>query len=159
MDELQQKRPVGRPPLPKYQVEGQAASTFNETIAPARPPRNRKPFGTMEQTMAYPKREGFHRHWFNDVKDRISRAQEAGYEHVKNSEGKNVSMVVGVAEGGGPMHGFLMEIPQEWYDEDIAAQQQLVDEKEAVIKRGQADRQEGDGRYIPAQGIKIVHGK
>ncbi len=154
MDELQERRGPGRPP--KYVTETQALPT--DTVAPVRPAKIRKPFGTMEQTMAYPKREGFHRHWFNDVKDRIARAQEAGYEHVKNSEGKNVQMVVGTAEGGGPMHGFLMEIPEEWYKEDMAAQQKIVDDREATIKRGEAHRQAGDGRYIPSQGITIKHG-
>ena len=154
MDELQERRGPGRPP--KY-VEVKA-ETIEQTSVPVRPARNRKPFGTMEQTMAYPKREGYHRHWFNDVRDRISRAQEAGYEHVKDNAGKNVQMVVGTAEGGGAMHAFLMEIPQDWYDEDMRAQQDLVNEREAQIKRGESDRQAGDGRYVPAQGIKISHG-
>lgn len=149
MDELQERRGPGRPP--KY-IESQATETA------VRPSRNRKPFGTMEQTMAYAKREGFHRHWFNDVRDRISRAQEAGYEHVTGKDGKNVQMVVGTAEGGGALHAFLMEIPQEWYDEDMRAQQKIVDEREAQIKRGDAERQAGDGRYVPSQGIKISHG-
>ncbi len=157
MDDLEPRRGPGRPP--KYIQETPAMAVETEQAPSGRPPRTRKPFGTMEQTMAYPKREGFHRHWFNDVKDRISRAQEAGYEHVKNSEGKNVQMVVGTAEGGGAMHGFLMEIPEEWYQEDMRAQQKLINDNEAQIKRGEANRQAGDGRYIPAQGIKIEHGK
>jgi len=155
MDELEPRRGPGRPP--KY-VEVQADQQ-TDTAVPVRPRPNRKPFGTMEQTMAYAKRVGFHRHWFNDVKDRISRAQEAGYEHVKNSEGKNVQMVVGTAEGGGPMQGFLMEIPEEWYKEDMAAQQKIVDDREATIKRGEFERQAGDNRYVPTMGIKIEHGK
>jgi hypothetical protein len=154
MDELEPRRGPGRPP--KY-VEVQAEQQTDTTV-PVRPAKTRKPFGTMEQTMAYATRARFHRHWFNDVKDRISRAQEAGYEHVKNSEGKNVQMMVGTAEGGGPMHGFLMEIPEEWYKEDMAAQQALINEKESQIKRGEADRQAGDNRYIPSQGISIKHG-
>ena len=31
-----------------------------------RKPFVRKPFGTFDQKLAYPSREGFHRHWFND---------------------------------------------------------------------------------------------
>lgn len=155
MDELEPRRGPGRPP--KYQVEMQAEQP-TDTAVPVRQRPARKPFGTMEQTMAYAKRDGFHRHWFNDVKDRISRAQEAGYEHVKDKDGKNVQMVVGTAEGGGAMQGFLMEIPEEWYKEDMAAQQKIVDDREAQIKRGDAERQAGDGRYIPTQGISIKHG-
>jgi len=154
MDELQERRGPGRPP--KYITENTQAAPI-ETTAP-RPRSNRKPFGTLEQTMAYESRPGFHRHWFNDVKDRISRAQEAGYEHVTNKEGKNVQMVVGTAEGGGALQAFLMEIPEEWYKEDMAAQQKIVDDREALIKKGQSESQAGDGRYIPAQGITIKHG-
>ena len=154
MDELQERRGPGRPP--KYvEVKGETTEPIGQHVRPA---RNRKPFGTLEQTMAYESRPGFHRHWFNDVKDRISRAQEAGYEHVKDNAGKNVQMVVGTAEGGGAMHAFLMEIPQDWYDEDMRAQQKLVDEREAQIKRGRSDRQAGDGRYVPAQGIRVFTG-
>jgi hypothetical protein len=156
MDEIQERRGPGRPP--KYVTETQVNPLAAASIEPPRQRPNRKPFGTLEQTMAYETRAGYHRHWFNDVKDRISRAQEAGYEHVKDKEGKNVQMVVGTAEGGGPMHGFLMEILEEWYKEDMAAQQKIVDDREAQIKRGEAERQAGDGRYIPAQGISIKHG-
>lgn len=145
MDELQERRGPGRPPNPRP-VEQQAA----------RPAR--KPFGALLQRLAYPDRPNYHRHWFNDVAGRISRAQEAGYEHVKDHDGKNVSKVVGTAEGGAPLHAYLMEIPEEWYREDIAAQQKEVDEKESSIRRGNFERKEGDGRYVPTQGISIKHG-
>lgn len=115
----------------------------------------RKPFGSMSLKLAYEQREGFHRHWFNDTPGRIGRAQEAGYEHVKDAAGKNVSRVVGTAEGGGALTGFLMEIPEAFYQEDMAAQQRTIDEKEEAIKRGIADSTEGDGRYVPSQGISI----
>jgi hypothetical protein len=118
----------------------------------------RKPFGALDQKLAYPDRPGYHRHWFNDVAGRVARAQEGGYEHVKDHEGKNVTRIVGTAEGGGALHAFLMEIPEEWYQEDMAAQQNEINAKEAAIRRGEADRKEGDGRYVPAQGISIKHG-
>lgn len=124
------------------------------------PPRpNRKPFGALEQKLAYPAREGFHRHWFNDSPGRVARALEAGYEHVKGNDGKNVSRIVGTAEGGGALSAYLMEIPEEWYKADMAEQQRQVDEKENTMRRGALEAQEGDGRYVPKQGIKISHGK
>lgn len=146
MDELQPRR--GRPP--KY-VESQV----EEGPGP-RPRTTRKPFGGMQQKLAYPDRPGFHRHWFNDVPGRISRAEEAGYEHVKNDEGKNVSAVVGVAEHGGPLHAYLMEIPEEWWKEDMDATQRTVDEKEAAMKRGQSQTEKS---YVPAQGISFKFDK
>lgn len=143
MEELQKRGP-GRPSNAEIAARQQV------------PPRqNRKPFGALDQKLAYAMRQGFHRHWFNDVAGRIDRALEAGYEHVKDKEGKNVCKVVGTAEGGGPLHAYLMEIPEEWYQEDMAAQQQRIDAVEETIKRGEFEKKEGDGRYVPAQGISI----
>lgn len=126
------------------------------TDRPARPAR--KPFGGLSLKLDYPNREGFHRHWFNDVPGRIARAQEAAYEHVKDSAGKPVSRIVGTAEGGGALTAFLMEIPEDLYKQDMAAEQNVIDEKEEMIRRGALDKQEGDNRYIPSQGITISRG-
>ncbi|ACI52206.1 conserved hypothetical protein [Gluconacetobacter diazotrophicus PA1 5] len=123
-------------------------------------PGGRKPFGTHEQKLAYPNRDGYHRHWFNDEPGRIARAQEAGYTQVMDDSGKPVSMTVGVTRGGGPQIAYLMEIPEEWYREDMAAQDAehrvIMDQ----IRNGQvpggptgADR---SAQYVPvATGIKI----
>ena len=148
MNELEQRGP-GRPK--KYT---EVAPIESEQRRP-----NRKPFGSMEQKLAYPERENFHRHWFNDVPGRVERALQAGYEHVKDKEGKNVSRVVGVAEGGGPLIGFLMEIPEDWYKQDMAAQQEEISKREQAIVDGKFESQQGDGRYVPSQGISIKHGK
>lgn len=120
---------------------------------PNRP--QRRPFSSVELKLAYESRTGFHRHWFNDVNNRISRALEAGYTHVIGKDEKNVSRIVGVAEGGGPLHAFLMEIPEEWYKEDMAREQKLIDEREAAIKRGAPQGGEVEQSYVPSQGITI----
>jgi len=132
------------------------------TAAPATdlPPRSaRKPFGSMTFKLDYPQREGFHRHWFNDIPGRVSRALEAGYEHVKGNDGKSVSRTVGTAEGGGALMAYLMEIPEAWYQEDMAKEQQIIDDKEAAMKRGVSPGSEGEGQYVPTQGISIRQGK
>lgn len=149
------KRGPGRP---KYHeaIATQAAPAQTASVIELPPRPNRKPFGSMEQKLAYEDRPNFHRHWFNDVGARITRATEAGYEHVKDKDGKNVSKVVGVAEGGGALTAFLMEIPEEWYKSDMSAQQEEIDAREASIKRGK-DNQLENG-YVPAQGISIKHG-
>jgi hypothetical protein len=138
------KRGPGRPRLPEN----------TETDTGVRR-STRKPFGAMQQSLAHSIPDGFHGHWFNDVKDRIAKAQEAGYEHIKDRDGKNVVKVVGTAEGGGPLHGYLMMIPEEWWKEDQALYQQEVNDREAAMKRGELEKKQGDGRYIPAQGISI----
>lgn len=153
MSEDMIRRGPGRPRndsmLNSAQTHAQAAID-----RPNRP--NRKPFGSFDLKLAYPDRQGFHRHWFNDTPGRIERAIEAGYTHVKNGE-KPVSRIVGSAEGGGALHAFLMEIPEEWYKEDMAKEQALITEKEEMMMRGKGEG-EAEGQYVPKQGISIRHG-
>jgi hypothetical protein len=120
----------------------------------------RRPFGLREQKLAYPDREGYHRHWFNDEPGRIARARDAGYAPVMDESGKPVSMTVGVARGGGPQIAYLMEIPAEWYREDMAAQEAGHRDLMTQIKEGRvpggptgADR---NAQYVPRDvGITI----
>lgn len=112
----------------------------------------RQPFGATTFKLTAAAREGYHRHWFNEVLDRLDQAQRAGYTFVKE-EGKRVKRVVGVAKGGGPLTAYLMEIPQQWYEEDMARTQRNVDEIDAAIRGGQIGNQEE--RYVPEKGIKI----
>lgn len=157
------KRGPGRPP--KYHEAVAAApaemsSPANPVEASTLPVRpNRKPFGALEQKLAYPAREGFHRHWFNDNPGRTARALEAGYEFVKGNDGKNVSRIVGTAEGGGPLSAYLMEIPEEWWKADLAEQQKQVNDKEDTMRRGELEMAPGENRYVPKQGIKISNGR
>ena len=168
MNELTERRGPGRPPKYHEQVAQQGSQGLTESLGQtvsaqavdsglaARPVR--KPFGALDQKLAYAARPGFHRHWFNDVGNRIARAQEAGYEHVKGDDGRNVSKIVGTLEGGGAMTAFIMEIPEEWYQADMKAQQELITDKENQIRRGELESKQGDGRYVPSQGISIKHG-
>jgi len=142
-------RPQVNPPVMRDAPQTQAQPDL-----PQRP--NRKPFGSMQLKLAYEKREGFHDHWFNDIPGRIDRAAEAGYEHVKDKDGKNVSRVVGVAEGGGALTAYLMRIPEEWYQADIKLEQEHIDQKEELMRRGKFEKP--DQGYVPSQGIKISHG-
>jgi hypothetical protein len=121
---------------------------------------NRKPFGTSTQKLAFPDREGYHRHWFNETPGRIQQALDAGYTHVIDAATqKPVTRIVGVTAQGGALSGYLMEIPQEWFLEDMAANEKVNQEKEDTIRRGQveaADPRERDSRFTnTAQGRKI----
>ena len=113
-----------------------------------RPGFVRKPFGAQEQKLQYANRPGYHRHWFNDEPGRIMRAEEAGYEQVHDTRtNKPVCTVVGISRGGGPLTAFLMEIPQQWYDEDMAAQDNAVIGRLNEIKTGEYERPAGrDGQ-------------
>lgn len=121
--------------------------------------KNRKPFGAQIQKLAYEPRIGYHRHWFNDRPGRVQQALEAGYTHVKDAKGNNVSLPVGVNDSGGALVAFLMEIPEEWYKEDMAAQQAKLDQLHESIKAGSLNEQPGENRYIPSQGISIKSGR
>jgi hypothetical protein len=111
----------------------------------------RKPFGSHVQKLNYPERPGFHRHWFNDYPGRIARALEAGYKHVQDRDGKNVARIVGVAEAGGGLNAYLMEIPLQFYLEDQRIKDRARDELDAKMKRGViAGSAPGkDGAYLP----------
>lgn len=160
------RRGPGRPPMQHaanamnaqpLQV-AQAANTSPISAEDPGPRKSaRKPFGSMNLKLAYPERTGFHRHWFNETPGRIQQAQEAGYEHVVN-DGKPVSKVVGTAEGGGPLTAFLMEIPEKWYNEDMAAQQREIDEKEKSIKERQMDGNASDRESLYGK-VSIQQGK
>lgn len=121
----------------------------------------RRPFGAKMQKLAYEQRANFHRHWFNSTPGRVDDALNAGYQHVTDKEGKKVCRVVGVAPEGGALQAYLMEIPEEWYQEDMARQQKEVDEMDSAIRRGAVEGNPGvDGRYIPqTRGISIKDGR
>lgn len=120
---------------------------------------NRKPFGSQDQKLAYPARDGFHRHWFNEIPGRIDSALEAGYTHVIDKDGKKVSRVVGVSTSGGPLTAWLLEIPEDWYLDDMKRHQDIVDEKESAIRQGALDVKPGENRYVPSRGITIKAGR
>jgi hypothetical protein len=120
--------------------------------------------GGMKQKLNAPERKGFHRRWFNDNGTRIHDAQSAGYEFVTDDQGKTTSdststrimQVVGTKEDGSPLHAYLMEKPQKFYDQDQAIKQKEVDVVDDAIRKGGIAGKPGqDGRYIPQQGINI----
>jgi hypothetical protein len=121
-------------------------------------PRKRVPFGAMTPTLAAPDRPGFHRHWFNDEPGRIDRAKLGGYQHAQDQKGDPVSRVTGRAEGGQARKSYLMEIPIEWYREDVAAQDAALEDRLAEIRHGRSGPGSADHRYIPQQGITVKTG-
>lgn len=116
----------------------------------------RKPFGSTVQKLSAPKREGYHRHWFNDELDRIETAVAAGYKHVNDERtGAPMKKVVGTSKLGGAQIAFLMEIPLAWYLEDMKREQRKADEIDEQIRGGAIAKKEGDERYVPNDGKAI----
>lgn len=135
---------------------------MNTPITKPRPTKDtRRPFGSQTQKLAYEPRAGYHRHWFNDLPGRIVQAQEAGYSFVEDKEGKKVHRVVGVDAAGGPLEAYLMEIPEEWYQEDMSRNEEATRKLDESIRRGNVAGEVGkDGRYVPAsRGISIREGR
>lgn len=126
---------------------------FRRTGAPM---RERVPFGNQEQTLAFIARPGYRPYWFSDVPGRISRAKRAGYSHVMDPDtSEPLSRITDRADGRGRA-SYLMEIPIQWYQEDMARQAAALGLRLDDIRKGQAGPGAGDNRYVPAQGIHIT---
>lgn len=139
LNEAAQRRRIAEPVPHEHLAPG--------VTADSEPMKKRRPFGSRERKLAMAPREGFHRHWFNDDPGRIERAGEAGYTHVRDPKGSNTSNVVGVSRGGGPLVAYLMEIPIEWYQEDMLAQDEDVLSLLHQIGRGDYEKPGGrDGQ-------------
>lgn len=127
--------------------------------------QTRAPFGSYQQKLAYKKRSGYYRHWFNDVPGRVEQAIAHGYAHVKET-GKPVKRPVGVAKEGGVMYAVLLEIPEQIWREDKQAEQEAVSEQARAIKEGRVASKSGDGLkpddgnkfYTPNAGISLKEG-
>jgi hypothetical protein len=118
----------------------------------------RRGFGNQGQKLAYPERQGYHRHWFNDTPGRVAAAQESGYTQVMDpASGQPVTRVVGTRPDGGPLPAYLLEIPQEWFDDDMEELEKINRSKEEAIKGGveAKDAKEAKTFYPTAQGRRI----
>lgn len=117
-----------------------AASVDTPIDVPRRRPATateRKPFGDQEQTLSYPERPGYRRYWANDRAGRIARFKEAGYDHVRDPEsGEPVTRITDVIDGRG-RNSYLMEIPLEWYQEDMAKNAEALERRLSMIKSGE----------------------
>jgi hypothetical protein len=119
--------------------------------------RKRIPLGQAQQRLGANIRPGYVGRWINDTPGRLKQAEAAGYTFVGDGTGaKSTELGERVAqEVGGGTKAYLMEIPQEWHAEDQAAKQERVNAAEQQIRLGAAERQTGDGRYVPQGSIEI----
>jgi len=140
-------------------------------LTPMKERKKRIPLGIPRKKLDFPVREGYVRRIINDVPGRLENAQNAGYEFVtdpslkgsgdvKMAEGQDsrVTRVVGSSGDNKPVLGYLMEIPEEWYNEDQEEKMNKIDKMEDGMRQGIDDQgHPGDkeGRYIPSTGISI----
>lgn len=107
--------------------------------------RKRIPLGT-RNILTAPKRVGFVRRFVNDKGDRVAMFKDAGWETVSNAGeagddklGRATSMGSGTnPHVGSGQRAILMEIPEEIYNQDIAASQAEITQVENQIKRNSA---------------------
>jgi hypothetical protein len=113
----------------------------------------RIPLGT-RNVLKYPKRPGYVRRVVNDVEDRIQRFKDAGYEIVQKKDlpsgdsragdASQMGMPVSKSVGNG-VKAVLMEIPEEWYEEDQKAKQDKIKAAEAAMKQNKGGVEGGYG--------------
>ena len=107
--------------------------------------KKRVPIGTQNR-LNFRQEPGFHYRMVTDLNDgdRVRRFTDAGYERVIDPHAKGGDDRAGadsqmggavVRSVGGGRKGVLMRISQDLYDEDQAAKQQRVDQKEAALMR------------------------
>lgn len=138
--------------------------------------KNRVPAGIPSKNLEFPAREGYVRRVVADHPGRLDKFYNGGWRFVnedsldEQNPGKlkastregvdsRVSQVIGTKKDNTPMTGYLMEIPEELYNEDQAAKMESLDALEAGLRAGR-DAEGGapgrDGRYVPQHtGIKI----
>ncbi|HCZ47414.1 MAG TPA: hypothetical protein DCZ11_00225 [Gammaproteobacteria bacterium] len=131
--------------------------------------RHRTPLGAARTKLNAQSRPGYFRRWANDTGGRLEEAVNGGYQFAGHEDavghpdvipgntdtGSRTSKVVGVGEKGAPTRAYLMEIPEHLYQEDQAAKEQAISRTEASIQHGNIDGNASDGRYIPAEGIRL----
>ncbi len=124
------------------------ATTAGEAGLPV-PRRKRIHAGKRPTKLSAPERPGFHRHWFNDVPGRIQQKLEQGYTHVVDEQRRNVVRIVGETKHGTGLSAFLMEIPDEYYQEDTDDKQETLNVIDEQLYSGTFNEQPGDKRYVP----------
>ncbi len=138
-------------------MDGKVISEENQTPDKKSPGKDKKrprvPLGT-RNVLTFSKRPGYVRRIVNDVDDRIQRFNDAGYEIVHGEEtggdplagaASKIGSAVSKPVGGGTM-GVLMEIPEEYYNEDQAAKHAEIDKVEASMKRKSRPDQAADNQ-------------
>jgi len=137
MDDTAPRR-RGRPP--QNRAPEPVAGDVTQDAAPAR--RRRAPVSGPSLKLAASSRPGYHRHWFNDDKNRIADAHELAYEHVSDpsiqssSSDTRISRLVGTKANGEPLRAFLMETPVEEYEAGLTEKEMQPRQIDEAIAAG-----------------------
>lgn len=157
-----EQQTVSQPTEPEVSSVNPRAARANDRDGVGR--AERIPLGGHRAKLAALTRDGFHRRWINDHGTRIADAERGGYQFVEDEteinetgRGSRRFVTVGTNEDGSPLKAYLMEIRQEFFDQDQKAKQSKNDEIDAAITRGQvegAQPQDQGKYYVPSEGIR-----
>ena len=126
--------------------------------------RERVPFSTNRRRLALNKElDGFITRWFNDLDDRLQRAEDAGYQYVHRKEigqvgdkdisngntdvNSRVSRVVGRQPTGQPIRAYLMKIRKDWYETDQAKKEEVNARVDEAIRAGTSGGAKVENQY------------
>ena len=129
-----------------------------------RPERTRIPLHDQRDIMSAGTKEGYVRRWVNEVDrlggNRISQFILAGWAPVTDNLSVGAEAVIEHNDSlgdivskhvGGGRKAILMEIRQEYYDEDQAVKQELNDRREASIHR-----EDNDPRFYNKSEVRVT---
>jgi hypothetical protein len=106
----------------------------------------RKPFGAATQKLAIPQRPGYHRHWFNDEAGRVDEAKASGWSHIKGRDGQPIRRAVGTGRDNGVLRAYAMELPEVFWQEDMAARHAEAQARMDSVKKSPAQAKPGQAK-------------
>ena len=121
--------------------------------------------------LAAPTREGYRRRFFNDDGNRLAEAQELGYSFVEeqgidtHGPGSRVNRLAGTKDDGAPLKTYLMETPDELWQQGVDEKEEERSKVDETLNRGgDPSGETGTGKnfYIPEEvrhsSIKVERG-
>lgn len=141
-------------------------------------PKKIKPMSLPMLTLEVPERPGYHRHWFRGEAGRLNRALEAGYTFVAPTEvslnnfdlagdidssgstdlGTRVSVFDkdAVDAQGQPRRLYLMECPQEYFEQSMKYLEDKNDAFASAMQAGLVGGQQQDARDSNTRYVKTA---
>lgn len=115
----------------------------DEDINRPRPERKEFSIATLQLKLSYPQKKGFRREWVIDSQYSIYEAR--GWRPVQGEDGDIMRNVMSPNAEKGPMYGTYMEIPETWYNENLAEDDIIRKEQLAI----QLENAAGNATVLP----------
>lgn len=123
----------------------------------------RRPFGSSTRKLELAQRPNYKRHWFNDTGARVQEYLDSGWAHVKDQKGQPLKRAVGTGRDNGVLYAYAMELPEEFWLEDMAARHEQAKARMDAVKQspfqakpGTAQRSDQGKFYSPVEGADPI---